>query len=94
MADDSNRIGSSRGGSSGMDLLRELGRIGGVGGGGGGASPSAVTGVDGVSSTSGSGGGGRSGMGGPRGSRVLPADFPVDQLDRQAARGTYIDLLV
>ncbi|MDA8232588.1 MAG: hypothetical protein M0006_14735 [Magnetospirillum sp.] len=31
---------------------------------------------------------------GPRGVRVLPADFPLDQLDRLAPRGTYVDLLV
>lgn len=31
---------------------------------------------------------------GPRGQRVLPADFPIDMLDRLAPRGTYVDLLV
>ncbi|CAA7621488.1 conserved hypothetical protein [Magnetospirillum sp. LM-5] len=33
-------------------------------------------------------------IGGPRGNRILPADFPLDQLDRRAARGTYLDILV
>jgi hypothetical protein len=33
-------------------------------------------------------------IGGPRGNRILPADFPLDRLDRNAARGTYIDILV
>ena len=31
---------------------------------------------------------------GERGVRVLPADFPLERLDRNAPRGTYIDLLV
>lgn len=31
---------------------------------------------------------------GPRGNRILPASFPLDQLDRRAARGTYLDILV
>lgn len=31
---------------------------------------------------------------GERGARVLPADFPLERLDRSAPRGTYIDLLV
>lgn len=33
-------------------------------------------------------------IGGPRGNRILPADFPLDQLDRRAARGTYLDIYV
>lgn len=31
---------------------------------------------------------------GERGMRMLPADFPLDRLDRSAPRGTYIDLLI
>lgn len=31
---------------------------------------------------------------GPRGKRILPADFPLNLLDRLAPRGTYVDLLV
>jgi hypothetical protein len=31
---------------------------------------------------------------GPRGSRMLPADYPVENLDRRAQRGTYLDILV
>lgn len=31
---------------------------------------------------------------GPRGNRILPANYPLDQLDRRAARGTYLDILV
>ena len=30
----------------------------------------------------------------PRGQRILSPDFPLDQLDRMARRGTYIDILV
>lgn len=40
------------------------------------------------------GGAGKHGPFGARGQRVLPADFPVEKLDRQAARGTYLDILV
>lgn len=36
----------------------------------------------------------RGAIGGKPGSRVLPADFPLDQLDRRARRGTYVDILV
>ncbi|MBR9971833.1 hypothetical protein [Magnetospirillum sulfuroxidans] len=36
----------------------------------------------------------RGGIGGKPGNRVLPADFPLDQLDRMARRGTYVDILV
>lgn len=36
----------------------------------------------------------RGAIGGKPGNRVLPADFPLDQLDRRARRGTYLDLLV
>ncbi len=31
---------------------------------------------------------------GPRGSRMLSPDVSVDQLDRSAPRGTYLDILV
>ena len=31
---------------------------------------------------------------GPRGRRMLAADTPLDQLDRTAPRGTYLDILV
>lgn len=33
-------------------------------------------------------------IGGKPGNRILPADFPLDQLDRRARRGTYVDILV
>ncbi|CAA7613239.1 hypothetical protein [Magnetospirillum sp. UT-4] len=36
----------------------------------------------------------RGAIGGPPGQRVLPADFPLDQLDRNARRGTYLDILI
>lgn len=36
----------------------------------------------------------RGAIGGKPGNRVLPADFPLDQLDRRARRGTYLDILV
>jgi hypothetical protein len=88
MADESNRIGSSRTGSVGTDLLRQLG-IGST------APVSAPS--EGVSQLAGSSGDGRTdkgAIGGPRGNRILPADFPLDQLDRRAARGTYIDIVV
>ncbi|KAF0224083.1 MAG: hypothetical protein FD176_1481 [Rhodospirillaceae bacterium] len=38
--------------------------------------------------------GARGGIGGKPGNRILPADFPLDQLDRRARRGTYLDILV
>lgn len=31
---------------------------------------------------------------GPRGMRILPFGFPLDELDFSAPRGTYLDLLV
>ena len=36
----------------------------------------------------------RGAIGGKPGNRVLPPDFPLDQLDRKARRGTYLDILV
>lgn len=90
MADDSNRIGSSRA-TTGMDLLRQLSGVG--------ASGTATVTAAGASDTavaaaSGGGGGASAGAFGPRGNRVLPSDYPLDQLDRRAARGTYLDILV
>ncbi len=84
MADDSNRIGSSRA-SSGVDLLRQLSGVGGAGSG----TPAAP-----VEPAAAAGGNTPRGAFGPRGSRMLPADFPEEQLDRRAARGTYLDILV
>ncbi|HLO75544.1 MAG TPA: hypothetical protein VK196_03715 [Magnetospirillum sp.] len=83
MADDSNRIGSSRV-SSGFDLLRP------ASGGGTATSGEAAT----VTAASGGNTAGARGAYGPRGNRMLPADTPLDQLDRRAARGTYLDILV
>lgn len=81
MADDSNRIGTSR--TSSLELLRQIGSVG--------APASADSG-----SINATGGGATTARGayGPRGNRILPADTPVDQLDRKAARGTYLDILV
>lgn len=31
---------------------------------------------------------------GGRGQRMLPANYPTEQLDRNAQRGTYLDILV
>lgn len=82
MADDSNRIGTSRVSTvtAGLGPVRKAGGFAGE------ASAASV----------GSGGSApaRSGSFGPRGSRMLPADYPADQMDRQAARGTYLDILV
>lgn len=36
----------------------------------------------------------RQALSAPRGQRMLPADYPLDQLDAKAPRGTYLDLLV
>ncbi|MCA1909444.1 MAG: hypothetical protein LDL39_13890 [Magnetospirillum sp.] len=36
----------------------------------------------------------RGAIGGKPGNRILPPDFPLDQLDRRARRGTYLDILV
>lgn len=84
MADDSGRIGSGRS-TLGMDLLRQVSGVGGAPSGSGGG---AVTAAAGGGATT------PRGAFGPRGSRMLPADFPEDQLDRRAARGTYLDILV
>lgn len=86
MADDSNRIGSSRGNGASMDLLRQLTGVG--------ATTPGLSSSDGVAQASGGGGAERGALGGPRGNRILPADTPLDQLDRRAARGTYLDILV
>lgn len=85
MADDSNRIGSSRAGTVGADLLRQLT--------GTGATGTVSAGSDIVARASGGGASGGA-LAGPRGNRILPADTPLDQLDRRAARGTYLDILV
>ncbi|MCR6632657.1 MAG: hypothetical protein NVV74_22910 [Magnetospirillum sp.] len=87
MADDSNRMSVSRvasGVTSGTPALRPASGATSVG--------SADSGS--VAPFSGGGSAARSGLGAPRGSRMLPADYPVDQLDRNAARGTYLDILV
>lgn len=83
MADDFNRIGSSRI-SSGLELLRPASGVGAPASDGG-----AVTAATGghPSATAGN-------AFGPRGNRILPADTPLSQLDRRAARGTYLDILV
>lgn len=78
MAEDT-RIGSVRPGGSGIDLIKQ-----GLGAPVGGRAATAA--VD--------AGADRGGIGGPRGQRMLPADYPLDALDRQAQRGTYIDILV
>ena len=82
MADDSNRIGSSRvsAATTGLGPVRKAA---------GGAGDAAQIAIGGGSSTRAHGG-----SFGPRGNRMLPADFPEDQLDRRAARGTYLDILV
>lgn len=82
MADDSNRIGTSRvtTATAGLGPVRKAGGFTGD------ATAASVSG-GGSART-------RSGSFGPRGSRMLPADYPADQLDRQAARGTYLDILV
>ncbi|HSV27944.1 MAG TPA: hypothetical protein VLL76_00255 [Candidatus Omnitrophota bacterium] len=81
MANDIKIGGSATGG---IDALKEALGLNPRGGG------AAVT-----SSSSGasSSAGGRGGYG-PRGMRMLPADVPVESLDRNAAPGTYIDILI
>ena len=80
MAEDT-RIGSVRSGGSGIDLIKQgLG----LGAPAGGRTVAAVSDA----------GAERGGIGGPRGQRMLPADYPLDALDRKAQRGTYIDILV
>lgn len=80
MADDT-RIGATRSGGAGIDLIKQrLGLDAPAGGRVGGHQADA--------------GAERGGIGGPRGQRVLPADYPLDALDRGAPRGTYLDLLV
>lgn len=81
MSDDSNRIAGTRvsPATAGLGSVRKAG--------GGDAGAVSVSGGGGSARA-------RSGAFGPRGSRMLPADYPADQLDRQAARGTYLDILV
>ena len=83
MADDL-RIGTAA--SSGLNALRDAMGLGG----GGRASASGDLAAVAASGSS----AGRGAIGGPPGNRDLPADFPLDQLDRRARRGTYLDLLV
>lgn len=87
MADDSNRIGTSR-------LSAALGQVRNVTG----VAPAASGGAGSVSIDAGNAGAASSSASsnwfGPRGNRMLPADYPTDQLDRRAARGTYLDILV
>lgn len=82
MADDSTSIGTSRVSTAAAGL----GQVRKVAGGGGDARSASVSG--GSSSRA------RTGSFGPRGNRMLPADYPEDQLDHRAARGTYLDILV
>lgn len=95
MADQSNRIGSSpRPAGNGLDLLRQALGVPQTP-----ANPAAKTQV---SKTQGSRKSDRAGSAwsggrlvlGPRGSRILPADYPVELLDANAVRGTYLDILV
>lgn len=82
MADD-NRIGSSGISSASAELLKQALGVG---------APKSSSGGDvGASSA---GGAARNPVRGARGNRILPADFPVDQLDRKAARGSYLDILI
>lgn len=85
MADDSTRIGTSSV-STGLGQVRKVSGVG-------------VSSSDGSGQISVDGGGEASSSAfnrsfGPRGSRMLPSNFPLDQLDRRAARGTYLDILV
>ena len=68
-------------GSSGLDMLKDALGVGSN------RSPAS-------SSASSSGADHRKGLNAPRGQRMLPADYPVEALDRSAPRGTYLDLLV
>lgn len=81
MADD-NRIGASSIGSISAESLKQALGVG--------APKSGGNGDVGASS----GGAARNPVRGARGNRILPADFPLDQLDRKAARGTYLDILI
>ncbi|MGE5478215.1 MAG: hypothetical protein ACM3Q1_16290 [Bacteroidales bacterium] len=85
MADDSNRIGATRL-STGLGQVRPFA--------GGGVSVSGNAGDTAVQASGDSAPAAPRGSFGPRGSRMLPADYPLDQLDRRAARGTYLDILV
>lgn len=85
MADDSNRIGTSRV-STGLGQVRKISGVAGAASGGSGAFSIDGGGAEPTTTPRGSFG--------PRGSRMLPADYPEDQLDRRAARGTYLDILV
>lgn len=80
---ESNSVGATRG-SGGVDLLRQIT----------GASAANAGGQGPVVAASSGGGASGGNLAGPRGNRILPADTPLDQLDRRAARGTYIDILV
>lgn len=84
MADDSNRIATSRI-STGLGQVRKISGVASSASGGSGAF--SVDGGSGETATF-------TGSFGPRGSRMLPANYPEEQLDRRAARGTYLDILV
>lgn len=84
MADDSNRIGTS-GVSSGLGQMRKVSGVGAPTSGG--SNSVSIDRDSGASS-------GSTASFGQRGSRMLPSTFPLDQLDRRAARGTYLDILV
>ncbi|MGE5514272.1 MAG: hypothetical protein ACM31D_00465 [Bacteroidota bacterium] len=85
MADDSTRIGTSSV-STGLGQVRRVAGVGAPSSGDSG--PVSVDGGGGASSPA------SNRSFGPRGSRMLPSNFPLDQLDRRAARGTYLDILV
>lgn len=78
MADESPRIDASRVAATAGDMLRQ------VLAGGGAGSAGAITPVKASAAV----------VTGRPGNRMLSADFPMDQLDHSAPRGTYIDLLV
>lgn len=65
-------------GPSGVDVLKDMLGMG---------APRSRGGGDSASSA-------KQGMFGGRGQRMLPADYPSEQLDRNAQRGTYLDILV
>ena len=83
MAGESNRIGSSGISGASVETLKQALGVG-----------AAQSGGNGGVNASSAGGGARNPAPGARGNRILAADYPVDQLDRRAARGTYLDILI
>jgi hypothetical protein len=83
MADESNRVSALSGiSSASVERIKPASGVTGVASANLGADAPTGSSVD------------RRNVFGPRGDRMLPANYPVEMLDKRAARGTYLDILV